>query len=150
MSNSEKSRRSIRKMSRGFCANYRRMRKLAVEDMGMKSFKKENEHLPNESISSSQPEWCKQLRTRFAPGTEDQIPFSDESCSQWNDCIFSSRGQYIPDSIITLIESGTLFPWWFGQECRRAHNKSDFSPTGSENQLSDVQWASFGAWSCAY
>ncbi|KAI6656228.1 hypothetical protein LOD99_1561 [Oopsacas minuta] len=80
-------RRSMRKMSREFCVNHETMRELVVEDLGMKSNKRENVHHLNDSIRRKPLERCTQLKARFAPWTEDQILFSDEKL------------QAIPDSI---------------------------------------------------
>ncbi|KAI6650827.1 Transposase [Oopsacas minuta] len=82
------------------------MRKLVVEDLGMKSYKRKNIHHLNDSIRRKRLERCIQLNARFAPGTEDQILFSDEKLftveeanNRQNDRILASRSQDIPDRI---------------------------------------------------
>ncbi|KAI6647167.1 Transposase [Oopsacas minuta] len=93
-------------MSREFCVNHETMRKLVVEDLGMKSYKRKNVHHLNDSIHHKRLERCILLKARFAPGTEDQILFSDEklftveeASNRQNDRILASRSQDIPDSI---------------------------------------------------
>ncbi|KAI6660229.1 hypothetical protein LOD99_10465 [Oopsacas minuta] len=85
-------------MSREFCVNHETMRKLVVEDLGMKSYKRKNVHHLNDSIRRKRLERCIQLKARFAPGTEDQILFSDEklftveeASNRQNDRILASR-----------------------------------------------------------
>ena len=75
-------------------------------ESGNEVFQEKNVHHLNESIRSKRLERCKQLRTRFAPGREDQILFSDEklfrveeASNRQNDRIHVSRSQDIPDSI---------------------------------------------------
>ncbi|KAI6648985.1 Transposase [Oopsacas minuta] len=99
-------RRSMQKTSREFCVNHETMRKLVVEDLGMKSYKRKNVHHLNDSIRRKRLERCIQLKARFAPGTEDQILFSDEklftveeASNRQNDRILASRSQDIPESI---------------------------------------------------
>ncbi|KAI6654040.1 hypothetical protein LOD99_2887 [Oopsacas minuta] len=106
MSNPKKSPAFNAKMSREFCVNHETMRKLVVEDLGMKSYKRNNVHHLNDSIRRKRLERCIQLKARFAPGTEDQILFSDEklftveeASIRQNDRILASRSQDIPDSI---------------------------------------------------
>ncbi|KAI6652501.1 Transposase [Oopsacas minuta] len=93
-------------MSREFCVNHKMMRKLVVEDLGMMFYKMKNVHHLNDSIHRKRLERCIQLKARFAPGTEDQILFSDEklftveeASNRQNDRILASRSQDIPDSI---------------------------------------------------
>ena len=71
-------RRSIRKMARDFSVNHETMRKLVTEDLGLKSFKRTKAHNLNDSIRAKRLERCKALLRRFAPGSEEQILFSDE------------------------------------------------------------------------
>ncbi|KAI6651101.1 Transposase [Oopsacas minuta] len=80
-------RRSMQKMSREFCVNHETMRKLVVEDLGMKSYKRKNVHHLNDSI-------------------RHQILFSNEKLftveevsNRQNDRILASRSQDVPDSI---------------------------------------------------
>ncbi|KAI6658279.1 Transposase [Oopsacas minuta] len=103
-------------MSREFCVNHETMRKLVVEDLGMKSYKRKNVHHLNDSIRRKRLERCIQLKARFAPGTEDQILFSDEklftveeASNRQNDVYLLLEVRISQIASSTLIESRSLF-----------------------------------------
>ena len=82
------------------------MRKLVTEDLGLKSFKRTKAHNLNDSIRAKGLERCKALLQRFAPGSEEQILFSDEKIftveevtNSQNDRILSKRSRNIPEKI---------------------------------------------------
>ncbi|KAI6651224.1 Transposase [Oopsacas minuta] len=63
-------RRSIRKMARELSVNHETMRKLVVEDLGLKSFKRKKVHHHNPSIRTKKLARSKALLQRFAPGAK--------------------------------------------------------------------------------
>ena len=99
-------RRSIRKMAREFSVNHETMRKLVVEDLGLKSFKRKKVHHLNPSIRTKRLVRSKALLQRFAPGAQDQILFSDEKIftieeawNRQNDRILATSSTAIPENL---------------------------------------------------
>ena len=111
---------------------------IVSKNLGMKSFKRKNVHNLNESIRSKRLERCKQLRTRFGPGTEDQILFSDEklftveeASNRQNDP--AARGQDIPASIryIDRVQKPLSLMVWAGVSANSRTNLI-FVPQGAK------------------
>ena len=99
------------------------MRKLVTEDLGLKSFKRTKAHNLNDSIRAKGLERCKALLQRFAPGSEEQILFSDEKIftveevtNSQNDRILSKRSRNILRRLNTSTESRSHCLSWSGVE----------------------------------
>ncbi|KAI6646057.1 Transposase [Oopsacas minuta] len=69
-------------MVRELSVNHETMRKLVVEDLGLKSFKRKKVHHLNPSIRTKRLARSKALLQGFAPGAQEQILFSDEKFSR--------------------------------------------------------------------
>ncbi|KAI6647157.1 Transposase [Oopsacas minuta] len=65
-------------MANELSVNHETMRKLVVEDLGLKSFKRKKVHHLNPSIRTKKLVRSKSLLQRSAPGAQDNILFSDE------------------------------------------------------------------------
>ncbi|KAI6646993.1 hypothetical protein LOD99_8992 [Oopsacas minuta] len=101
----------------------------------MESYKRKNVHHLNDSIGRKRLERCIQLKVGFAPGTEDQILFSDEklftveeASNRQNERTLASRSQDIPDCI----------------------NKDEWPPSSPDlNPLDYSVWANLESRACA-
>ena len=71
-------RRSVRKMAREFSVNHKTMRKLVVEDLKLKSFKRKKINHLNESIRTKRIVRSKAFLKRFVEEDQNWILFSDE------------------------------------------------------------------------
>ncbi|KAI6651346.1 Transposase [Oopsacas minuta] len=125
-------------MARELSVNHETMRKLVFEDLGLKSFKRKKVHYLNSSIRTKRLARSKALLQRLAPGTQNQILFSDEKIftfeeawNRQNDRIFATSPTAIPenqkyiDSVQKSIVAGqNLFrnnTWIFQQDSAHAH-----------------------------
>ena len=121
------------------------MRKLVTEDLGLKSFKRTKAHNLNDSIRAKGLERCKALLQRFAPGSEEQILFSDEKIftveevtNSQNDRILSKRSRNILrrlNNIDRVQKPLSVMVWG---ECQQNHDKSDICPPRCKNKLADL------------
>ena len=87
-------------MAHELSVNKETMRKLVVEDIGQKSIKKKKVHQLNPSIRTKRRVRSKALLQQFAPGSQEQILFSDdiiftfeEAWNRQNDRIFSTSSK---------------------------------------------------------
>ena len=93
-------------MAREFSVNHETMRKLVVEDLKLKSFKRKKVHHLNESIRNKRLVRSKALLKRFAEEDQNWILFSDEkiftveeATNSQNDRILASSWKEIPDNV---------------------------------------------------
>ncbi|KAI6648604.1 Transposase [Oopsacas minuta] len=93
-------------MARELSVNHETMRKLVVEDLGLKSFKRKTVHHLNPSIRTKRLARSKTLLQRFAPGAQDQILFSEEkfftieeAWNRQNDRILATSSTAIPENL---------------------------------------------------
>ena len=128
------SKRSMRKMAKDLGVNRESSRKVAREDLGLKSLKRKTGHHLTPTLRQKRVERCKGILRRLASDDVNKILFSDEklltveeATNRQNDRILATTSKDIPEELkyIDRVQKPRSIMVW-GRSDREFKNKSHF------------------------